>query len=180
MLVIDQVRRSDPRLRSLGAAVFFCSGPYRPTHRACGSCQVVSSRKCTKDSLKVQPFSHGCACRAARGRSGSERPPVLVDNQPQFNILIVSQRGYPSTNSTFEYTNSLKGKRFVAQYGSSPKPSEHSAFGNWSVSARYRVRELYRLGRSSTAVFAAAPCPGPLLPIEKLYREKRAFPMAIR
>src|SRR6188768_3826616 len=101
MLVIDQVRRSDPRLRFLGAMILF------------GFCvlltglwyvQIVSGRK-YENSLKVQAF-RTVRVPAARGRILDRNGQVLVDNQPQFNINLYLEdiRG----QFTYEYTNSLK------------------------------------------------------------------------
>jgi penicillin-binding protein 2 len=166
MVVIDQVRRSDPRLRSL-ALLFFLGFTILLIGLWC--VQIVSGRK-YEDSQKVQSF-RTVRVPAARGRILDRNGQVLVDNQPQFNVNLYLEDIRPQF--TYEYTNSLK-KAFVAQHGRSPKPTER-----WELErlARYRVVSNI-VWQVSTAVL---PQPLFLDPhrFEKLYKEKRAVPMAI-
>jgi penicillin-binding protein 2 len=166
MLVIDQVRRSDPRLRSL-ALLFFLG--FAALLIGLWFVQIVSGRK-YEDSMKVQAF-RTVRVPAARGRILDRNGQVLVDNQPRFNINLYLEDIRPQF--TYEYTNSLK-KEFVAKFGRSPKTSER-----WELErlARYRVVSNI-VWQVSTALL---PQPLILNPtyFEKLYNEKRAIPMAI-
>jgi penicillin-binding protein 2 len=166
MLVIDQVRRSDPRLRSL-ALLFFVG--FAILLIGLWFVQIVSGRK-YEDSQKVQAF-RTVRLPAARGRILDRNGQVLVDNQPRFNINLYLED--IRAQFTYEYTNSLK-KEFVARHGRSPKSTER-----WELEreARYRVVSNI-VWQVSTAV-----SPQPLIlnqtVFEKLYREKRAVPMSI-
>src|SRR5688572_25276299 len=128
MLVIDQVRRSDPRLRGL-ALLFFCG--FAVLLVGLWYVQIVSGRK-YEDSLKVQSF-RTVRVPAARGRVLDRNGQVLVDNQPRFNINLYLED--IRAQFTYEYTNSVK-REFVAKNGRSPKLSER---GQLEQHARYRV-----------------------------------------
>ena len=115
MLVIDQVRRSDPRLRFL-AAIFFVGFAVLLT--GLWYVQIVSQRK-YETSLKVQSF-RTVRIPAARGRILDRNGHVLADNQPRYNINLFLEDIRPQF--TYEYTNSLK-KEFVARNGRNPNSS---------------------------------------------------------
>ena len=166
MLVIDQVRRSDPRLRFL-AAIFFVGFAVLLT--GLWYVQIVSQRK-YETSLKVQSF-RTVRIPAARGRILDRNGHVLADNQPRYNINLFLEDIRPQF--TYEYTNSLK-KEFVARNGRNPKSSER-----WELEklARYRVVSNI-VWQVSSAVL-----PQPLLldgnVFERRYREQRAIPLPI-
>jgi penicillin-binding protein 2 len=166
MLVIDQVRRSDPRLRSL-ALLFFLG--FAVLLVGLWYVQIVSGRK-YEDSMKVQAL-RTVRLPAARGRILDRNGQVMVDNQPRFNINLYLEDIRPQF--TYEYTNSLK-KEFVAKHGRSPKSAER---GQLEKLARYRVVSNI-VWQVSTAVL---PQPRFLDPyrFEKLYNEKRAIPMSL-
>ncbi len=165
MLVIDQVRRSDPRLRSL-ALVFFLG--FSVLLVGLWYVQIVSGHK-YEDSQKIQSF-RTVRVPAARGRILDRNGEVLVDNQPRFNVNLYLEDIRPQF--TYEYTNSLK-KEFIAKNGRSPKTAER-----WELErlARYRVVSNI-VWQVSTAVL---PQPLVLDPnaFEKHYREKRAVPLS--
>ena len=166
MLVIDQVRRSDPRLRFLAAVVFL---GFTILLAGLWYVQIVSQRK-YENSLKVQAF-RTVRIPAARGRILDRNGEVLADNQPRYNINLFLEDIRPQF--TYEYTNSLK-KEFVAKNGRTPKTSER-----WALEklARYRVVSNIVWQVSS----AVLPQPLVLVPdaFEKHYREQRAIPMAL-
>ena len=165
MLVIDQVRRSDPRLRSL--ALLFFTG-FAVLLIGLWYVQIVSQRK-YEDSLRVQAF-RVVTEPAARGRILGRNGNVLADNQPRYNINLYLEDIRP--RFTYEYTNSVK-KEFIAEHGRPPKGER------WALEkiARYRVVSNIVWQVSS----AVLPQPLVLNPhgFEKHYREKRAVPMPL-
>jgi penicillin-binding protein 2 len=166
MLVIDQVRRSDPRLRFLGAVIFL---GFTVLLAGLWYVQIVSQRK-YENSLKVQAF-RTVRIPAARGRILDRNGEVLADNQPRYNINLFLEDIRPQF--TFEYTNSLK-KEFIAKHGRTPKAAER-----WELEklARYRVVSNIVWQVSS----AVSPQPLVLMPepFERHYREQRAIPMSL-
>src|SRR5688500_17579711 len=116
MLVIDQARRSDPRLRFLGL-VFFVGFSVLLT--GLWYVQIVSQRK-YENSLKVQSF-RTVRIPAARGRILDRNGEVLADNQPRYNINLFLEDIRPQF--LYEYTNSVK-KEFIAKNGRTPKAPE--------------------------------------------------------
>lgn len=166
MLVLDQVRRSDPRLRSLALLIFL---GFAILLVGLWFVQVVSQRK-YENSLRIQAF-RTVRVPAARGRILDREGRVLVDNQPRYNINLFLEDIRPQF--THEYTNTLK-KEFVAQHGRTPKASERWAL---EKEARYRVVSNIVWQVSS----AVSPQPLLLNPygFEKHYREQRAIPMSL-
>ena len=166
MLVIDQVRRSDPRLRFLGAMILF---GFSVLLTGLWYVQVVSQRK-YENSLKVQAF-RTVRIPAARGRILDRDGHVLADNQPRYNINLFLEDIRPQF--TYEYTNALK-KEFIAQNGRSPKTSER-----WELErlARYRVVSNI-VWQVSSAVLPQPMVLNPT-PFERHYREQRAIPLSV-
>ena len=166
MLVIDQVRRSDPRLRFLGLVVLL---GFSILLVGLWYVQVVSQRK-YENSLRVQSF-RTVRIPAARGRILDRAGQILVDNQPRYNVNLFLEDIRPQF--TYEYTNSLK-KEFVAMHGRTPKASER-----WALEklARYRVVSNIVWQVSS----AVLPQPNILNPdgFERHYREQRAIAMPL-
>lgn len=166
MLVIDQARRSDPRLRSL-AALFFLG--FAILLVGLWYVQIVSRHK-YEDSLKVQSFRI-VRVPAARGRILDRNGQVLVDNQPRYNVNLFLED--IRSQFTYEYTNSLK-KEFIAKNGRSPKNTER-----WELERQAR----YRVVSNIVWQVSSAVLPQPLVlnpeAFEKRYREQRAIPMSI-
>jgi penicillin-binding protein 2 len=166
MFVIDQVRRSDPRLRFLAVLIF--TG-FAVLLTGLWYVQIVSQRK-YETSLKVQSF-RTVRIPPARGRILDRHGQVLADNQPRYNINLFLEDIRPQF--TFEYTNSVK-KEFVAQHGRNPKTSER-----WGLERQAR----YRVVSNIVWQVSSAVLPQPLLLdpniFEKRYREQRAIPLPI-
>ena len=166
MLVIDQVRRSDPRLRFLGV-IILCGFAVLMT--GLWYVQIVSQRK-YENSLKVQSF-RTVRIPAARGRVLDRNGQVLADNQPRYNINLFLEDIRPQF--TYEYTNSLK-KEFITKNGRPPKTAER-----WELEqlARYRVVSNI-VWQVSSAVLPQPMVLNPT-PFEKHYREQRAIPLSV-
>ena len=166
MLVIDQVRRSDPRLRFLGGIILF---GFTVLLAGLWYVQIVSQRK-YENSLKVQSF-RTVRIPAARGRILDRNGQVLADNQPRYNINLFLEDIRPQF--TYEYTNSLK-KEFIAKNGRSPKTPER-----WELErlARYRVVSNI-VWQVSSAVLPQPMVLNPT-PFERHYREQRAIPLSV-
>ncbi|HEX7858736.1 MAG TPA: penicillin-binding protein 2 [Verrucomicrobiae bacterium] len=166
MFVIDQARRSDPRLRFLGLLV--CAG-FLVLLSGLWYVQIVSFRK-HENSMKVQSF-RTVRIPAARGRILDRSGNVLADNQPRYNVKLYLED--IRAQFTHEYTNSLK-KQFVAKNGRTPKQSER-----WELerSARYNVVSNIVWQVSS----AVSPVPMILNSnlFERAYREQRAIPLSL-
>src|SRR5688500_17230083 len=166
MFVIDQARRSDPRLRFLGLMV--CAG-FMVLLSGLWYVQIVSFRK-HENSMKVQSF-RTVRIPAARGRILDRTGNVLADNQPRYNVKLFLEdiRG----QFTFEYTNSLK-KAFVAKNGRTPKQAE-----------RWELERMARYNVVSNIVWqvSSAVSPVPMIlnatAFEKHYREQRAIPLSL-
>ncbi len=167
MVFVDQVRRADPRLRSLGLLFF---GGFALLLAGLYYVQIISQKK-YENSLKVQSF-RTVRVPAARGRIFDRNGNVLADNQPRYNINLFLEDIRPQF--TYEYTNSLV-KEFVAEHHRRPKGEvERSELARI---ARYRVASNIVWEVSS----AVLPLPLVLMPVpfEKHYAEKRAIPMPI-
>lgn len=166
MFFLDQVRRSDPRLRALALVIFL---GFTVLLVGLWFVQVVSQRK-YENSLRIQAF-RTVRVPAARGRILDREGRVLVDNQPRFNINLFLEDIRPQF--TFEYTNSVK-KEFVAKYGRTPKNTER-----WDLEREAR----YRVASNIVWKVSSAVLPQPLLlnpyGFEKHYREQRAIPMSL-
>jgi penicillin-binding protein 2 len=166
MLVLDQVRRSDPRLRSLALLVFL---GFAVLLVGLWYVQVVSQRK-YENSLRIQAF-RTVRMPAARGRILDRHGQVLVDNQPRYNIKLFLEDIRPQF--THEYTNSVK-KEFVAKHRRTPKLAERRAL---EKEARYRVVSNI-VWRVSSAVMPQPLVLNPFL-FDKHYDEQRAIPVAL-
>lgn len=166
MLVIDQVRRSDPRLRFLGLIVFV---GFSVLLTGLWYVQIVSQRK-YENSLKVQSF-RTVRIPAARGRILDRNGEVLADNQPRYKINLFLEDIRPQF--LYEYTNSVK-KEFIARNGRSPKGAER-----WELERQAR----YQVVSNIVWQVSAAVLPQPLVlnptPFERHYREQRAIPLSL-
>src|SRR5437660_2902089 len=164
MLFVDQVKRGDARLRSLGI-LFFCG--FSLLLAGLYYVQIVSQEKYA-NSLKLQSF-RTVRVPAARGRIFDRNGQVLADNQPRYNINLFLED--IRSQFTYEYTNSLV-KEFVAEHHRKPKGEAEKS--ELARAARYRV--------ASNIVWqvSSAVLPLPLLLVsaafEKHYAEKRAIP----
>src|SRR3954469_5666182 len=128
MLVLDQVKRGDPRLRYLAAGYFL---GFAVLLVGLWYVQIVSQSKYA-ESQKIQSF-RTVRVPAARGRILDRNGQVLADNQPRFNINLFLEDIRPQF--TYEYTNSLR-KEFVALNHRKPKKDE---LYELEKIARYRV-----------------------------------------
>ena len=166
MLVIDQARRSDPRLRFLGLLVVV---GFTILLAGLWYVQIVSQRK-YETSLKVQSF-RTVRIPAARGRILDRNGEVLADNQPRYNINLFLEDIRPQF--LYEYTNSVK-KEFVALTGRTPKSSER-----WELERQAR----YRVVSNIVWQVSAAVLPQPLVlnqkPFERHYQSQRAIPLSV-
>jgi penicillin-binding protein 2 len=166
MLVLDQVKKGDLRLRCLaagillGLAILVCGLWY---------IQVVSRHK-YESSLRIQSF-RTVRTPAARGRILDRNGAVLADNQPRYNVNLYLED--IREQFKFEYTNNVR-KEFVHRYHRRPKKKE---YGELEELARYIVVSNI-VWKVSEAVL---PQPLVLNPyaFAKHYREQLAMPMPI-
>jgi len=166
MLVIDQVKRGDARLRLLGIAFF--TG-FAVLLTGLWYVQIVSRNK-YEASLKVQSY-RTVRVPAARGHILDRQGQVLADNQPRFNVNLFLED--IRSQFTHEYTNRVR-KEFTLREKRSPILSERREL---EKTARYRV--------VSNLVWqvSAAILPQPLVlnpyGFERHYSERRSLPMTL-
>src|SRR3954468_19292815 len=164
MLVLDQVKTGDPRLRWVAAGMLMgmlllVGGLWYV--------QVVSSRH-WENSKKIQSFRN-VRVPAVRGKIMDRNGYLLAENEPRYvvNLYLDELR----KEFIFEYTNSVK-KEFVAR--TQHKPNRKEALQLEEL-ARYRVVSNIVWKVSSTI------CPQPLILnptlFSKHYREQLAMPM---
>ncbi|HEV8542154.1 MAG TPA: penicillin-binding protein 2 [Verrucomicrobiae bacterium] len=166
MLVLDQVKRGDPRLRYLAAGFFL---GFAVLLVGLWYVQIVSQRKYA-ESQKIQSF-RTVRVPAARGRILDRNGQVLADNQPRFNINLFLEDIRPQF--IYEYTNAVR-KEFVAAHHRKPKKDE---LFELEKLARYRVVSNI-VWKVSSAVLPQPLALNPFV-FEKSYTEKRAIPMSI-
>lgn len=166
MLILDHVKRGDPRLRLL-AGLFFLG--FATLLVGLWYVQIVSERK-YENSLRVQSF-RTVRVPAPRGRIVDRHGQVLADNQPRFNINLFLED--IRSQFTFEYTNKFK-REFRAQHHRLPKHSERLELEKL---ARYRVVSNIVWQVSS----AVLPQPLVLNPyaFERHLLERRSLPMPL-
>ena len=166
MLVLDQVKTGDFRLRCL-AAVFLTgmlillAGVWH--------LQIVS-RQQYENSQKNQSF-RTVRVPAARGRILDREGKVLADNQPRYNVNLYLEdiRG----QFLFEYTNSVK-KEFIARHGRTPKTKE-----SWPLQKEARYRAVSNIVWQVSSAILPQPLVLNPYAFEKHYLEFRAMPMPI-
>lgn len=166
MLVLDQVKRSDPRLRWIAAGILLgllilLAGLWYV--------QVVSRYK-YQNSLRVQSFRN-VRLPAARGKIFDRHGATLVENQPRFvvNLYLEELR----EKFTFEYTNSVR-KDFILTEKRTPAYKE-----------RLVLQEIARYRAVSNIVWqlSSAVLPQPLIlnphAFKRHYESERAMPLTV-
>lgn len=166
MLVLDQVKRSDPRLRWIASGVLLgllilLSGLWYV--------QIVSRNK-YQDSLRIQSFRN-VRLPASRGKIFDRNGATLVENHPRFvvNLYLEDVRD----KFTYEYTNRVK-PTFVAKYNRRPKGAEIA-----------QLTEIARYIAVSNIVWkvSSAVLPQPLIlnptAFKRHYQHDRAMPLTI-
>jgi penicillin-binding protein 2 len=166
MLVLDQVKKGDFRLRCLAGGILvgmfiLLSGLWY--------LQIVSRHK-YESSLRIQSY-RTVRTPAARGRILDRDGQVLADNQPRYNINLYLED--IREQFKFEYTNTVR-KGFVQVNHRRPKGKEMYEL---EQQARYNVVSNI-VWRVSSAVL---PQPLVLNPyaFAKHYREQLAMPMPV-
>jgi len=166
MLVLDQVKKGDFRLRCLAAGIL--AGMFILL-AGLWYLQVVSRHK-YESSLKIQSF-RTVRTPAARGRILDRNGKVLADNQPRYNVNLYLED--IRNQFKYEYTNSVR-PAFIHHSGRKPKRAEAIQLEDL---ARYRVVSNIVWHVSS----AVLPQPLVLNPyaFAKHYREQLAMPMEV-
>lgn len=166
MLVLDQVKKGDPKLRWVALGVLF---GVLTLFGGLWHVQVVSRAK-YQDSLKAQSFRN-VRVPASRGRILDREGRVLAENRPNYNVNLYL--GDIREYFRHHYTNSVRAQ-FIAATGRKPKRAEWLKL---EEIARYQVASNIAWQVSSFAL----PDPLVLNPtaFARHYYAERAMPLPI-
>lgn len=166
MLVLDQVKKGDPKLRWLAALVLVGMGILLT---GLWFVQVVWRHQ-YQDSLEAQSYRN-VRLPAVRGKILDRNGKLLAENHPRYNVNLYLEdirEGFK-----YAYTNTIK-PGFTERMGRKPKGPE-----------LWELQELARYVVASNIVWhaSAAILPQPLIlnpkAFSRHYREKLAMPMPI-